>query len=230
MRALHFLKIDLCLTKMQNRTMGIFIVLAILLSIGSESLYFGPLYMIFGSIVLSTTPFFTCQQSNNGFLLLLPATEKDRVMGRFGYGITLNFISLLIGIIITLIVSITKNADISYVAPFYIGITAVGFIMLSLQYTLLYLIGEVKSQQLMGIIRILPGFIFFFGNFLLIDFVKEYNPQDQTNGLISWIGNCLLWLCNHLLESALIALLIVMIFFITGIFISVLVVKKRDFA
>lgn len=230
MRAIHFLKVDLCLTKMQNRTMWIFIIISIILSIGQGNPYWGPLYMVFCSMILSTTPFFAYQKSNSGFLLMLPATVKDRVVGRFGYGITLNLVSLLIGGIITVGVSIIGNKDIPYIAPFYIGIAAAGLIMLSLQYTLLYIIGNVKSQQLIGILRILPGFLFFFGGFWLVDFVNDYNTSENTEGIIKWMSNCLIWLCNHLLESTLIALLIGIIFFITGIFISVQVVKKRDFA
>lgn len=228
MRAIHFLQIDWTMTKRQNRILWLLIIIALLLSVMQGNPYWGPLYMVFGSMILSTIPFCIRQKSSNGFLLMLPATKTDRVVGRFGYGLVLLAVSLLLGSVDVLIVSVMRHMDISYMLPFYAGLTAAGLIMLSLQYTILYIVGELKSQQAMGIIRMIPGFLLFFGGSWIVDFIEEHSIEGQTGLDLNF--DWLIWICNHLAVCSLFALLAGIVIFTAGILVSIQVMKKRDFA
>lgn len=224
MKAFYFLNIDRIMTKMQGRVIWIFIIITLGISIAQTNPYWGPLYMAFGSMILSVTPFTMSQLSNCGFLLMLPATIKDRVIGRFLYGLCLLIMALLFGGVSSALVCIIKHVQISSVFfIFYTGITASALIMLSFQYTLFYFIGEWKSQQLMMIIRMVPGLLLFIIGSIVMDIIEEESNMDTVFSWVTWIG-------NHIIESAFLALFIGIVIFCLGIFVSVQVQKKRDFA
>lgn len=226
MRAVHFMKIDWMMTKTQTRVLWLFAVIALLLSFMQGSLYWAPLYMMFGGLMMATTPFCIRQQSNNGFLLLLPATEQERVAGRFLYGIVILMISLVCGGIDMFLVVVVKHIQVPYTVPFYIGIVVVGLILIALQDTILYIVGELKSQQMMGVIRMIPGFLFFFGGIFVAEFLEEYYAMEGQALKSDWF----IWICNHQNLCCFLALAIGILIFGLGFFISVQVVKRRDFA
>lgn len=221
MRAVYFLQIDRLMTKkVQGRVLWLFVIIALALSIFQESLYWGPLYMVFGSMILSTTPFTTSMSGSHGFLLMLPATVKDRVAGRFGYGLLMLIISLLVGGTSTVLVCIIKKMEVSSIFfIFYMGLAAAGLIMLSFQYTLFYIVGEMKSQQLMSVLRMLPGFLLFIVGTSVMSIIEETAGIETA---FSWLA----WISGHLMECALIALLIGIAVFLAGIFISIHIQKK----
>ena len=224
MKAFYFLQIDRVMAKLQERLIWLFIAIALLLSIYQGNPYWGPLYMVFGSMILSTTPFTISQVSNSGFLLMLPATIKDRVIGRFFYGLFLMIIALLFGGINAILVCVIKHIELSSVfLIFYIGIASVGLSMLSIQNTVLYIIGEFKSQQILAVVRMIPGFLLFIMGTIVMEIMEE---ETNTEAVFSSI----LWINHHLMECAILLLLIGILVFLAGIFISVQVQKKRDFA
>lgn len=224
MRAFYFLQIDNIMSKAQGKVMWLFIIIALALSIVQGNPYWGPLYMVFGSMILSTTPFTLSQSSNHGFLLMLPATIKDRVAGRFGYGLSLLAMALFFGGIGTILTCIVKDITLSSLFfVFYIAIAASGLIMLSIQYTIFYVIGELKSVQLMGVIRMIPGFLLFIIGSIGMDLIQEGAGMGTAYSWLVWVG-------NHLMECALLMLLVGIVIFFAGIFVSVQIQKKRDFA
>ena len=92
MRAIHFMKIDYVLTRKQMYFIPVFFVLACAVGRGvtesALSLLVTCSYMFFVASIFSTAPFGYCVGKNRGFLLLLPATVKERVAGRFLYGLS----------------------------------------------------------------------------------------------------------------------------------------------
>ena len=106
MRALHFMKVDYILTRKQLYIVPLFFVLALFIGKGmgapEVSLMVACSYMLFVATIFSTTPFAYCGGKNRGFLLLFPATVRDRVAGRFLYG--LSFVAMLALLCVMLVV------------------------------------------------------------------------------------------------------------------------------
>ncbi len=223
MRALYFLQIDRMITKMQGHLIWLFIMIAVILSFAQKNPYWGSLYMVFGSMILSSTPFTMNPANTYGFLLMLPATVKDRVFGRFLYGLSLLLLTLFFGGLGTVLVCIVNHIELSsMILIFYIGVAATALIMLSIQYTIFYLVGELKSQQVMGLIRMIPGFLLFILGSIAMDIIQEESNSNLVFSFLTWIN-------NHLFECVLLVFLIAVLIFLAGIFISVKIQKKRDF-
>lgn len=224
MRILHFLQVDFLMTKTQTRVLWVFVLVAVLLSVLDGNPYWGTIYIIFGGVILSTTPFCMRQQSNHGFLLMLPASEAERVAGRFLYGALMLLACACFGAVSMLFVSIKEGMKVPFVVPFYAVFLGMGLFMTGLEYMLLYLVGELKSQQVLGIIRMVPGFILFFAGTAIVGKFQENGVDGLENS--GW----LLWLVEHPDISSLLVLLFGILLFLLGFVLSVFVVKRKDFA
>lgn len=224
MRILHFLQVDFLMTKAQTRLLWVFVLIAVFLSALEGNPYWGTLYMVFGGVVLSTTPFCIRQQSNHGFLLMLPASEAERVAGRFLYGALMLLVCACFGGISMLFISIKEGVKVLFAAPFYMVLLGMGLFMTGIQYMLLYLIGELKSQQVFGIIRMLPGFLLFFAGTAIVGELQKNGVDGLENS--RW----LLWIAEHPDISGLLVLLFGILLFLLGFVLSVFVVKRKDFA
>jgi hypothetical protein len=220
MRVFSFFKTDWLMLGFKTTKMLIILtMIALLLSVMQGNPYWGPLYMGFGGMILSIVPFGIKQKSDTGFLLMLPGTHRERVIGRFFFGVVLFALCLLIGQIVSLL-AVSRGEYSSNRFLIFIGLFAVGMIFISLEYTMLYLIGELKSRQFMGIISMLPGFLFFF--------VGEWVFSED--GGIEKLYRYFLWVSSHMALSVGILFCFAAVVFAAGIFISVQAVEKRDFA
>lgn len=219
MRAIQFFKIDIMRSKAQLKYMLLFSLLAFLLAFNMKGgTWFSFCYMLFCGVILSGQPFLMDQMSESGFLNMLPGNKTERVAGRFLESFGFLFLGGVVGTLIMIIVGGVQGEIIEglkIVVPVAFG---VGLIMIALQNVLLYAIGKGKSHQVIGIIRMIPGFVGFFGGMAILDEIQE-NPMQYAN----------LWIFSHPQESALLVLLIGVILYLLAIMISTAIIKKRDF-
>lgn len=168
MKALKFMKIDYIKTKQQVIFIPVFLLLiaAIMIAPDSDVPNYSAVvpfcYMIFMMTIFSATPFGSCRKEETGFLQLLPATTWDRVAGRFLYGVSLMSIAIVFGIAAVEIYRILGFEMNAMDIPLCMIVLAVGILIMTAEYIFFYLFGENTSQNLLSIVRTVPGMCFFF--------------------------------------------------------------------
>lgn len=188
--AVRFMKMDFMKMKSQLKLM-IFVVIAVILfsskmlTEGEEA--WGVMYMIFMGIIFAATPFSLDSTTSNGFIKLLPAPARSRVYGRFLY----SFVFLLgctgVGIVLALPSVDKSQANVGDFLLQIICLLGAGLIMNSVQYVVCYFC-EIKNPQVLSIIRILPGFIFFFaGNNFMAEIINNQEKAAAVGRTISKI-------------------------------------------
>lgn len=219
MRTFQFLKVDWIRCKGQLKVMFLFPVVALIfLMTSKQSELFAIQYLVFGALVFSAQPFNMEQMSESGYINMLPGTKRDRVMGRYLYAFMLLVWSVFMGIIVTYFYDTYNGIDFKPVMGGILIIFAVGMIISSLQYILYYAMGKGKSQQMMGIIRMIPAFIMFFLGGYVTDLITE--------GKLSALD----WIMAHNTEITVILVAAGILLFVMGIAISSMVIKNKDFA
>lgn len=218
MNAIKFFKIDFARIKIQYVYILAFSIFAFILTLEFTSPYYGLLYLVFGSIIFSTVPFTQDQMAETGFINILPGTIEERVAGRFLIAVSMVVYSTILGTAVMVAYTIMKEDTIAYAFDFIVGSCGLGILVCSLQYILFYALGRVKSMQAMSIVRMLPGFIVFFGSTLLADWLEENAGETYT------------WILNHTNVLAVILLALGLMFCLLGIVVSGRIVERRDFA
>ncbi len=172
--AIKFMKIDYALSKSQNKIFLLFIVVALLLAVNSDNPLFISVYLTFGAVILSTTPFSLESANNMAFVNLLPSSLRNRISGRFMFAALYLFVALVCSEVSSLLMlgrGVTVEDRILFLFPlFMIG---VAFIFITIQYVLLYAIGIRRKQQYMRLICMLPGFILFGISSTISDNIKN---------------------------------------------------------
>lgn len=225
MRALGFTKIDFIKTRQQLLFIPAYLLLmaVIMGNPRTETDAFNTvtvfLYLVFIVIVFSTTPFGTCQRQENGFLLLLPATTRDRVLGRFLYGLSLMVIAVGGGIVSAALYKITGRGFSEIDLPVCLFGFAIGIVIMSVEYAFMYLFGANWGQNLLAIVRILPGMCFFFAT---MNVSKEIfmNPEGIRQ-LDKAVG-------NELMLAGCISVMVAAAVFTAVVALCVKVTEKRD--
>lgn len=186
----RFMKMDFMKMKSQLKLM-IFVVIIVMffstkmLTEGEEA--WCVMYMIFMGIILAATPFSLDSTTSNGFIKLLPAPAKSRVYGRFLY----SFIFLLgcvgVGVVLAMPSGCKSQAN---VLDFFLQIICLfgaGLVMNSIQYVVSYFC-EIKNPQVLSIVRMLPGFLFFFaGNNFMAEIINNQESAAAIGRTISKI-------------------------------------------
>lgn len=220
MNALKFMKVDYKMTRSQNRLLILFILLALFISVINDAYMWGVGYLCFGAIVLATAPFNMQQGKNSGFIQLLPATALSRVTGRYLYALTLIIISAAAGILCSIIsFKITNISMNDSTIPIFAIIFAAAIIVNTMQYIILYIAGNLKSQQAMGLLRMAPAFVFFFAGNYLADFLVK--NQDKGIRLLNWIQ-------ERMPLVAFLSLVTAFMIWGIGIVISYKIIKNKD--
>lgn len=185
MRAFYFTKIDFIKTKHQMMIapfIMLFVSIIMLCGNAGRSRFdmlavFG--YALFIAIIFSTAPFGECRRKDEGFLMLLPAGTRDRVAGRFLYGISLQIIAVLIGAICAAgyyVLGYEVNPAELYLC--LIGLS-VGILLMSAEYVFFYLFGENSGTQLLGLARVVPGMCFYIGSVFVSSVLRD-QPELVT--------------------------------------------------
>jgi len=156
------MKIDFIRTKQQMYFVPVFCLIAVILGSKEYSPVVGFSYMAFLGMVFSTSPFGPCRAKESGFLALLPSRSRDRVLGRFLYGMLYMMLAVLLGGVTIVINGLTgKKVGAWMPAASFIILAACIFVM-ALEFLFLYLAGEYVAVNLLGIVRVVPGMVFFF--------------------------------------------------------------------
>lgn len=225
MRALYFTKIDFIKTKQQMLMAPvIMLVVGIIMLLGggdgsSYNVVTLFVYMLFIAIVFSTAPFGECRRKDAGFLMLLPAGTRDRVVGRFLYGISLQMAAAVLGAICAAGYRVlgygSSPADLSICL---IGLS-VGILLMSAQYIFFYLFGENSGTQLLTFARVIPGMCYFMGAVFVSNMIKE-QPERAASAMGAVIS-----LLNIISIIGVAAALIV---FVAAIWLCIQMTEKRD--
>lgn len=180
MKALYFTKIDYIRSRTQLYL--ILVMLAVVTMImkfmtdGTDMMVF--LYGIFIIIIFSTVPFGNCSRKDAGFLQVLPATVWQRVLGRFLFGFSLLIIGSLVSAGCMVVYWLYAGVEEKGVTPPLCMIfAAIGLVIITVQYIVLYLVGESSGAQALNLVRMIPGMSFFFGSVKLMGEVSR-NPED----------------------------------------------------
>ncbi len=169
MRVLKFAKVDFIKTN-SFRWLLLFPVIGIIMVLFSDNemsfVAYG--YCLFAGIISCTIPFNFDNPAENGFLQMLPAKPGDTIRGHFSYGFIVLCVAAVLGILTVWVSSLFKP-EISLTEM--MGLPAWGIYPLA--FALALLIAGVQSLMLsifrtqsvyaMQILRMAPGFIFFFG-------------------------------------------------------------------
>lgn len=215
MRAIHFMMIDYIKVKQQLYFIPLFIVIAA--AMGFSNL--GALsYMMFIAIIFATAPFGACKRGDAGFLVLLPSTVTHRVLGRFLYGVSFLAVTLLISGIMTFIYQMVGVEMEPWAVAASLFLLAFCLFVITIEYLILYLVGEHLAPQLLGIVRMVPAMGAFFAMMYLMDdkeFVEDISAlQDMGAGLM---------------QMGLIAAAVAFVLMLVTIVICVKVTAKRDY-
>ncbi|PXV91590.1 ABC-2 family transporter [Lachnotalea glycerini] len=216
MQAIKFSFVDFMKSRLQ---VIIFLVMAAwnlwLMKISDSSLSV-IYYIYFFAVVISIQPFVQEQTAEVGFVNMLPGSKKNRVVGRYFYGFMLQIAAFILSWIDLGIYSIffQKIPRLAIVAT--LGCLGIGLIFYSIQYTIFYMLGKIKSQQLAGIIMMTPGFIMLFGLSYFLKMINQYTELDMQ------------WFANHSLLGSTAILFSGSIICIVSMTISAFIVEKKD--
>lgn len=194
---------------------------------GAMSLMVTCSYTLFVASIFSTAPFGYCAGKNRGFLLLLPAALKERVAGRFLYG--LSFMALL-GVFCGILWGV--YALMGYELPLWtvaVGLCelAIGILLMALEFLFFYLFGEGKEnwQHLSNIVRVAPGMAMFFGMSYFvgeIDEIQGVTAPGMGMDMEAWTGK--------FMQAGVISIVAALVLTAVAAAICVKVIEKRDYA
>lgn len=228
MRALHFMKIDYMLTRKQLYSVPFFFLLALLVgrsvSGGEMTLLVTSSYVLFVASIFSTAPFSYSGGKNKGFLLLFPATVKDRVAGRFLYG--LSFVAML-GLCCGAIFGIYRMTG-EEIPRWTIAAglceLAIGIVLVTLQTMFFYLFGEGKDnwQYLNNIVRTAPGMAMFFAVSYAAQKVQDETAAGTMPDLEAITG--------QFLQVGVVFVAAALLLTVVSAAVCVRVIEKRDYA
>lgn len=189
MRILKFAKIDLIKTKSVPFFLFFPILSIVLLVRESDTpTFFSCLYCLFGGIILSSMPFTMECKANSGFLKMLPSKNGEEIRGHFLY----SFIALLLSMTLSLaaiaiaqLIRPQVSFGMLWIYPLLFGIA---LLFTALENTVFCLF-HYDSTTATQLLRIAPGFLFFFGPMLIYENVPQILEwfAAQMNVTIGWI-------------------------------------------
>lgn len=224
MKALYYTKIDHIRAKQQLLLfpLGLALMIAIMLfehidGWNTTTLF---IYELFFAIVSCTAPFGTCRREDAGFLMLLPATTRDRVVGRFLYGISLMLFAAAVGGI-----AMIGNMALGYrYSPIELAVCLIGFsvgiLIVTVEYVFLYLFGENQGQQVINFIRVIPGMCYFFVGLNLSGQLTAH-PEEAAAAIA--------FMTSHLETIGIVSIAAVLIVLVAAIALCVKVTEKKDY-
>lgn len=225
MRAVNFMKIDYMLAKQQMRiVLPLFVVVAVLSgrTMGDMWMLFTCSYLLFIATIFSTTPFGSCQRKNTGFLLMLPATVAERVVGRFLFGLSYIAMAVLFCAAAMGLFSLFGYEIHLMAVGLMLCNTALGLFIVALEYLICYLFGEGKGnwQYLGNIVRIAPGMAMFFLSMFVVGKLGEE----------AYVADRLEFLTQAIVSAGAAALGAAILFTALSIVVCVKVIERRDYA
>ena len=174
-RILKFAKIDIFRVK-RYMWMILFPLIAVFWGVSEPESgpVFSMMYCLFAGIILSSMPISAQGEHEKGLLGMLPARPGEAVYGHYLFGGVVLFIGMLLGFVSIVIASLIQPKIIlaEFLGKDFISIFILLFggalVMNGLQ-LLILLLFRTSSMQVMQLIRLAPGFLFFFGSSFLWD-------------------------------------------------------------
>ena len=225
MRAINYMKVDYMLSKQQMRIiLPVFVIVALLAgkTMGDGWMLFFCSYLLFIATIFSTTPFGICQRKNTGFLLMLPGTVAERVIGRFLFGLSYIAMAVLFCVAVMGVFSrFGYEIDVMVVGLMLCNM-ALGIFIVAFEYLICYLFGEGKGnwQYLGNIVRIAPGMGMFFLSMSVLGKMEEE----------TYVVDRMEFLSRQILSVGALALGAALLFTVVSAVICVKVIGKRDYA
>ncbi|MDE7428410.1 MAG: ABC-2 transporter permease [Lachnospiraceae bacterium] len=224
MRAIQYMKVDYMLTKQQQRILPFFAIVALLAgrAMGDVWTLFTCSYLIFIGPIFSTAPFGSCQRKNTGFLLMLPATVTERVVGRFLYGLSFIAMTALCCAACMGVFSLFGYEITAVTVGLLLCNLALGLFIVALEYLISYIFGEGKSnwQYLSNLVRVVPGM----GMFFLFMFIMGRMDEE------TYVADRMAFLSQGVISVGVLGLALSFLFMAVAIAVSVKVIEKRDYA
>lgn len=218
MNAIKFLKYDLRRsTYLILLSVLVFVPLGFLMGYNSHAISDLFSYMGLVSMIAPVTIFSYEQKADCGFDNLLPATDMERVIGRYLTGGFFIIFELALALIFSQILGYVigeKLTNILAVVLIFMGIT---LIYLAILNTVFFIVGRGMNQQIKSIIMIFPAMILWGVTSSLIDILGY-----ETTSVIIYI-------IEHLEMLGVITVVVGIGMNIAGIFICTSVMKKKDF-
>ncbi|MBR1741607.1 MAG: ABC-2 transporter permease [Lachnospiraceae bacterium] len=142
------------------------------------SFVFALSYCMFAGIIMAGLPYQYEKAEENGFLYMLPGKTQEQVFGHFLFGFACMLMGYLLGILCGGIGFLLRPqesffsmgelsgfSDFIHVSFLLLG---AGLLVVTVQ-DLLCTIFQFESVQVMNLMRILPGFLFFFGGMIFME-------------------------------------------------------------
>ena len=219
------MKTDYMLVKQQMRIiLPLFVIVALLAgkTMGDGWMLFLCSYLLFIATIFSTTPFGICQRKNTGFLLMLPGTVAERVIGRFLFGLSYIAMAVVFCVVVMGVFSRFGYEIDAMVVGLMLCNMALGIFIVALEYLICYLFGEGKGnwQYLGNIVRIAPGMGMFFLSMSVLGKMEEE----------TYVVDRMEFLSRQILSVGALALGAALLFTVVSAVICVKVIGKRDYA
>lgn len=224
MRAIQYMKVDYILTKQQQRILPVLALVAVLVgrTTGDVWTVVTCSYLIFIGTIFSTAPFGACHRKNTGFLLMLPATVTERVVGRFLYGLSFIVMTALFCVICMGVFSLFGCEITVVTVGLLLCNLAIGLFIVTLEYLVSYILGEGKSnwQYLGNVVRVVPGM----GMFFLFMFIVGRMDEE------AYVADRMEFLSQKIVSIGVLGLVAALLVMAAAIAVSVKVIEKRDYA
>lgn len=224
MRAVHYMKIDYMLTRQQLRILPLLALVGVMMarSMKGVGVLVASAYLLFMAVVFATTPFGSCHRRNTGFLLLLPATVRERVMGRFLYGL-----SYMAAVTLFCLGGMGAAQLLGYeITRLTLGLflcnVAAGVFIIALEYLFFYLFGVGKDNWLYlgNLVKIAPAMAMYF-----LSMYVAGKMDEET-----YVVDRMEFLLRGIVSTGLLALAAALFFMALAAAVSVKVIGKRDYA
>lgn len=190
MRMINYAKIDAIVARSLLFFPVFFSVIAffLLLKDPDTNSLFAVTYCLFAGIILAATPRTLNCRTDSGFLKMLPSKRGDQVKGHFLFSFCCLVISMLLALIILYAARAIRPT--LQIAPLYVYLLLLGgaLVCCGIELTA-YSFFPNSEAQVNNIMRILPGFLFFFGIVLFSD-----NLPGVVLRFINWITPLKSWL------------------------------------
>ena len=174
MRILKYTMVDFFKIKRKIWIMAVLVMICALClgSSSSSALVTSLIYCLFAGIIVGGMPYYYEKAEEMGLFFLLPGKTEEQIYGHFFFG----FLSVLGGLLIGLLCwgigsifhlshgffEIAGLSGISEAFKLSLLLFGAGLFCVAIQ-DLLCTIFRFESVQVMNVLRILPGFVFFFG-------------------------------------------------------------------
>ena len=224
MRSLKFTKIDFMKSRKQGRLMIFILAIGLFMSRGANNGYLaGLVYTVYIGSIFINAVFADFSMHNAGFLLLLPGSTWHRVCGRFYYGIGSEAVLCIAYWLLAAVIRGNLMLSIQSL-PICLIVMLSSIVMVDLGFMLFYLVGEMKSQYAMSLVRIVFPLLFWVIGYGALNIIGEDNEAGAL------LMSALYWVNDHMAMCGTLMFVFVAVLTSISIWISAKVCSKRDYA